>query len=463
MRLERKGRLAARPRRSFAALPTWARSGCSVSLVISPRQTRVQIASTVSCGKPPPAASCSALKKRAPRRSQRVEDGPCARRQILEGGRLDHAPPERGDVIGEEEGDPPVPLAERFDAGPDDLACGDERVEVRRLVPLEPGRQDLALENRGGQRQPLQRLDHVEQGVEAAPRARHALPLREQAAQHRQLDGLDLVPELGERSPPDRGQDGPLAPLLVPAAGAELSLEQASLRVQRPEGEFGGRSAQPEPGRQLVGGERAVRAGVARDEIAQGLRPGLEQRLRQALAAAARRVHRDSARRLRRRPAAARRRRGARRHDACAPVRRPRLQGRRRSRVPALPAPTGRRGAAAGRARRRPCAPGSRRAGTATAPRARRARRRRAARAVPRPRAAPAAATGRSSAPGPVARPAAHRRRTGNWRRSRTAATRRTARASACRPCTTRTCRDCTPRSVSTSAGMSNTSRRHSR
>ena len=129
----------------------------------------------------------------------------------------------------------------------------------------------------------------------------------------------------------------------------------------------------------------------------------------------------------------------------------------------AISSPSDRRGAAADRARRPPTARDTRGRDAAAAARPRRARRRRAVRAAPLRRAARAAAPDRWRAPARGAPPAARRRRRCSWRRSRRAAPRRRATASSNRPSTVLISRRSIGGSVSTSDGMSNTSRRHSR
>ena len=105
-------------------------------------------------------------------------------------------PPEPRLLIGEEEGDAAVALAERLHAAPDDLARGGERVEIARQVALESCGEDLALEDRRGERCGLEALDGVEQGVETAPSLRHALPGGDETSEHRRGHGLDLRPQL---------------------------------------------------------------------------------------------------------------------------------------------------------------------------------------------------------------------------------------------------------------------------
>ena len=72
------------------------------------------------------------------------------------------------EVVGQVQRDAAVALAERLDADPDDLAGCRDRIEIGRIVAVDPRRQDLGLENRRGQRCALQLIDGVEQRVGAA-------------------------------------------------------------------------------------------------------------------------------------------------------------------------------------------------------------------------------------------------------------------------------------------------------
>ena len=73
---------------------------------------------------------------------------------------------EERQLVGEEEGDAAVALADGFDAGPGDFAGGDERVEAGGRVVGDARGKDGGLDQRCGQRRALQALDGVEQRVE---------------------------------------------------------------------------------------------------------------------------------------------------------------------------------------------------------------------------------------------------------------------------------------------------------
>src|SRR4029079_10557583 len=77
--------------------------------------------------------------------------------------------------------DTAVFFPERLDAAPDDLAGCAERVEIARRVVVDARGEDLALEDRRRQRVALQRVDGIEQRVEAAALLRRILPARQEA------------------------------------------------------------------------------------------------------------------------------------------------------------------------------------------------------------------------------------------------------------------------------------------
>ena len=193
---------------------------------------------------------------------------------------------EQRQVVGEEERDPAVPVAERPEAHPDHLPRRAESVEVLGPVAGDPRRQHVPLEDRRRHRRSLQLLDHVEERVRTAagegrrrPAGRsEALPVHEQPREGVRLRGLDLPAQGRERAPPQRRQDLGRAPLAARTTWAELALEQAAGAEKRDEGREDRRLPAAEAPRRLAGAERAVRARVARDELAKGLRHGLEER-----------------------------------------------------------------------------------------------------------------------------------------------------------------------------------------
>ncbi len=185
-------------------------------------------------------------------------------------------------MVGEVERHTSIAFAQRLEPGPGDLAGGDQAIEVGRRVVLEPRRQHVALERRGHQRRPLQLLDRVEQRVEATPLPCDALPRADESAERVGFDRFDLFPQPRERSLPQRPQHVGAAPFSLDAARRELALEDAPRRRQARERLLRRRQRQAEPGGARLRGERSMRAGVALDEIADGIAYRRQQRLGQA-------------------------------------------------------------------------------------------------------------------------------------------------------------------------------------
>jgi len=89
---------------------------------------------------------------------------------------------------------PPVAVADRLEPAPDDFTRGGERIEVRRVVAVDPRGENLRLEDRGRERRTLDRLDRIEQRVEPHAGPDDALPSGQQPAEHRRIHGLYLLP-----------------------------------------------------------------------------------------------------------------------------------------------------------------------------------------------------------------------------------------------------------------------------
>ena len=172
-----------------------------------------------------------------------------------------------GQMIGEVQRQPSVPLAERFESGPDDLAGSGQRIEIGRVVAFDARRQDFGFENRRGERRALQIFNGVEQRIEPTSAAHHALPMRDQPSEHRRLDRLDLMSQLCQRSPPDRLQDLGIAPLAAGASGPEIALEQAPAGGKLFQQRLGDRSAETVSRREVRRRERRVRPGVPACQI----------------------------------------------------------------------------------------------------------------------------------------------------------------------------------------------------
>ena len=95
-----------------------------------------------------------------------------------------------------------------------------------------------------------------------------ALPGRQEGRQRALVGGLDLLAQRGERRPPQAPQHLGVTPLRLagPPAGAQLAAHDLAVALQPLQD--GGR-IDVVAGAQLAGRERAVRARVARDELAQ--------------------------------------------------------------------------------------------------------------------------------------------------------------------------------------------------
>ncbi len=133
---------------------------------------------------------------------KRPEEGSAVRSQMFENGdfariAIDAALLRRGkqraDVVGKVQRDPAIPFAERLHAGPDHFAGGHDSVEIAWIVEVEAGRQDLGFEDRGRQRRALQLFDDVEQGIGTPAPFDQPLPGRDEAAERRVIDRLDLL------------------------------------------------------------------------------------------------------------------------------------------------------------------------------------------------------------------------------------------------------------------------------
>ncbi len=188
---------------------------------------------------------------------------------------------EQGGRVREVEGDPAVLAGERAGSGPHHLAGGRQLVQHGRAVVRHAGRQDQLLQGGSGHRGALQLLDGADQPVDAAQRVSLAdvLPLREELPERGGRHRLQLVPERGQGAAPQSAQDGRVAPLLADAGRMELALHHPARRGQPLQGALGDRDAEPEAGRGGHRGERAVGAGIAGQEVAEGVLDRLGERL----------------------------------------------------------------------------------------------------------------------------------------------------------------------------------------
>ena len=205
----------------------YARSACSVSLVSRPFQTRSQIASTVSCGKPPPVASCSGPKNDAPWRCRCATS--CASRPVSPSLRL---PPQhirrqqRRHVIGQIQRDAAVALAERLHADPRHFAGGRAACRASpassrctRAASTSDSSTDAAIGT------PCSCSITSSRPSSPWRWPRQPVPVHEEAAERRRLNRLDLLPQPRQRSLPHRAQHLGVAPLAAAAAGTEFAVD----------------------------------------------------------------------------------------------------------------------------------------------------------------------------------------------------------------------------------------------
>ena len=180
-------------------------------------------------------------------------------------------------LVGEVEADPAVAAGQRGVAGPDDLAGGRELVEHGGLVVAHACGEHQRLEGTGGHRAAGELVDGRHDPVHAAQGPSHALPGGQEAGDRVVGDRFDLLPQPGERTPAQLAQHLGVAPLGARAGRAELAVEHPAAVGESLEGLAGDGLAEAQAGGDLGGGERAVAAGVARDEVAERVLGQLEE------------------------------------------------------------------------------------------------------------------------------------------------------------------------------------------
>ena len=177
-------------------------------------------------------------------------------------------PADRLGVVAEVQRDAAGRAAERAGSHPDDLARRAELIHPRRRVRAEAARQHVALPHLGGQREPLQRHEHLAQPVDPSARGRmavDALPGGQERRQRALVGRLDLLAQRRERGAPQAPQDLGVTPLRLArtAAGPQLAANDLPVALQplqdRSRIDLVARA-------QLVGRERPVRACIARCE-----------------------------------------------------------------------------------------------------------------------------------------------------------------------------------------------------
>ena len=137
-------------------------------------------------------------------------------------------------VLAEVQGDAAAVAPQRARADPDDLPGRAQLVEPGRRVGARAPRQDVALPHVGGQRQALERDEHLAQAIDARSSGRmavDALPARQEGGQRALVDGLDLLAQDRERRAAQAAQDLGVAPLALAAARAQLAAHQLTRRL----------------------------------------------------------------------------------------------------------------------------------------------------------------------------------------------------------------------------------------
>ena len=255
-----------------------ARSGVRVSLLIRPAQTRSHRAA-----RGPRRRSSRPLRRAGGRTTRRPEP---ARRGRPGGARRARTGSCSGQgqrrLVGEVQRDPAVGAGQRGVAGPDHLAGGGELVEVATARSRAPGRPAPAAPGReAGTGQPAswsidRRARRRRRGACAGRRAarragtgraRPAGPARPPCAAGPASGGAaSAAPR--RRTTPSRSRPGRNSPSSTRPWAAE------PLQGLPDDG-----GAEPEPGGDVVGGERAVGAGVAGDQVGERVVDGLGERV----------------------------------------------------------------------------------------------------------------------------------------------------------------------------------------
>ena len=179
-------------------------------------------------------------------------------------------------LVGEVQRDPAVGAGQRGVAGPDHLAGGGQLVEVGRLVVAHPGAEHQRLERRGGHGAAGELVDRAEHAVDAAqplpPTCCHAA--RNRPSDSGSTGSISWRSRASERRRSLRSTSASHHSVPEPD-GPELAVEHPALGGEPLQGVADDGGAEPEPGGDVVGGERAVGAGVAGDQVGQRVVDGL--------------------------------------------------------------------------------------------------------------------------------------------------------------------------------------------
>ncbi len=205
------------------------------------------------------------------------ERGPCAsraRRSSCSGPAGGSAParaagrPDRGRVLAEVQRDAPR-ATERTGTDPHDLAARAEAVEPGLRVGAGAPRQHVALPDLHGQREALQRHEHLAQAIDPGAGARvavHALPRGQERGEAPLVGRLDLLAQRGQRRAPQPSQHLYVAPLALAYLRDAAHRGRARRRARARAARSSRRRRSARAARRCVNGP--WRARVARDELA---------------------------------------------------------------------------------------------------------------------------------------------------------------------------------------------------
>ena len=191
-----------------------------------------------------------------------------------------------------DEHDPPVVASQAPAPDPRDLAHRAQLVEEPRLIPRDPGRQDVALEDAGGDGQARELVDDLREALQRGGSAEggwrrfvdrgDAVPRRQEPGEGDRVDRLDLAPQLRQGPPAKEAKDVRIAPFAFRAAGPELAAEQRPAADQAIEGVLDDARWQPPATRRFGAQERSMRPRPARKQPVERVHRGSEERLRDA-------------------------------------------------------------------------------------------------------------------------------------------------------------------------------------
>jgi len=179
--------------------------------------------------------------------------------------------PELRSVIGNEEADSTIVLAERFATDPNHLAGSQVRVQVARIVVVKTRVKDLAFQNRRRDVHVLLLFDYIgngsmsRDGAGLERRRPNPLPREIESRESRLVDRLDFMAQAGEGLLAEGAEDTGITPLQARTAGTKLAFDYTACLSHLTEDGEDGRHADTESGGGLGGSEGAVCARVAGD------------------------------------------------------------------------------------------------------------------------------------------------------------------------------------------------------